>query len=132
MSCWRTYQCDALKKADKEQVIQALTNLEVSVDQKVKVVHGTYERRQAEVDGILHYHNRSTDVGIIFNGRDNNVEIVGDFWGSGLDSTTFMDNLAQQYLKITAENQLRMAGYVIENVSTNASGEIEIEAVAYA
>lgn len=132
MSCWRTYQCDTLKNANKNWIIEALKELGVHVDQNRKIVRGSYENRSAQVDGVFSYDGKNTDLGIIFNGKDNKVEIIGDFWGSGLDSMTFVDDLARQYLKIQTENQLRMAGYVVQDVTTDANGDIVMEAVAYA
>lgn len=132
MSCWRTYQCDTLKNVNKNWIIEALKELGVNVDQNKKIVHGSYENRSAQVDGVFSYDGKNTDLGIIFNGKNNKVEVIGDFWGSGLDSMTFVDDLARQYLKIQTENQLRMAGYVVQDVTTDANGDIVMEAVAYA
>ncbi len=132
MSCWRTYQCDTLKNVNKNWIIEALEELGVHVDQNKKIVRGRYENRNAQVDGVFSYDGKNTDLGIIFNGKNNKVEIIGDFWGSGLDSMTFVDDLARQYLKIQTENQLRMAGYIVQDVTTDANGDIVMEAVAYA
>ena len=132
MSCWRTYQCDTLKNVNKNWIIEALKELGVHVDQNKKIVRGSYENRNAQVDGVFSYDGKNTDLGIIFNGKNNKVEIIGDFWGSGLDSMTFVDDLARQYLKIQTENQLRMAGYIVQDVTTDANGDIVMEAVAYA
>ena len=134
MSCWRSYTCDVLKNVDKEIVEEALKALGVELDTTKNEVYGTYEKRSSHCDGVLVKNGHAIDVGIIFDDDTGHLQIIGDFWGTGLDAMEFQDNLSQTYQKINIMHQAELNGWTIDEDATEIKqdGSIEMEIYAYA
>lgn len=134
MSCWRSYTCDVLKNVDKSIVEEALKEMNVGLDTSQTRVYGRYENRSSECDGLLMLNGEAIDVGIVFNDETGHLQLVGDFWGTGLDAQEFQDSLSQTYQKINIMHQAELNGWTVdeESVETCADGSIEMEVYMYA
>ena len=135
MSCWRTYTCDVLKNVDKSIVEEALKEMNLGLDTSRTVVHGYYEGRSSACDGVLINRSGDTvDVGIIFNDETGHLQIVGDFWNTGLDAQEFQDSLAQTYQKINIMHQAELNGWTVdeETLEVTQDGSVQMEVYMYA
>lgn len=134
MSCWRSYTCDVLKNVDKSIVEEALKEMNVGLDTSQTRVYGRYENRSSECDGLLMLNGEAIDVGIIFNDETGHLQLVGDFWGTGLDAQEFQDSLSQTYQKINIMHQAELNGWTVdeESIETCADGSVEMEVYMYA
>lgn len=134
MSCWRSYTCDVLKNVDKSIVEEALKELNVGLDTSQTRVYGRYENRSSECDGLLMLNGEAIDVGIVFNDETGHLQLVGDFWGTGLNAQEFQDSLSQTYQKINIMHQAELNGWTVdeESIETCADGSIEMEVYMYA
>lgn len=128
MSCWRNISIDALNNVNPELVGRALSEMGLSLDTSETTVHG-YEDQEKQVDGCLVKDGKVLRVGIVYADSKNNLKVVGDFWGTGLDEQVFLDDLAQQYVRLSIQGQLEnLMGYTIDNVEVDANGDYVIEA----
>jgi len=134
MSCWRTYTCDVLKDVSMDMVEAALRRMNLDIDTNIKHVTGRYERGSSDCDGVLVKNNQMIDMGVILNDGTGHLQLVGDFWGTGLNEATFQDELARAYQRINIETQAELNGWTIdeESVVENADGSVEMEVYMYA
>lgn len=134
MSCWRSYTCDVLKNVDKSIVEEALKEMNVGLDTSQTRVYGRYENRSSECDGLLMLNGEAIDVGIVFNDETGHLQLVGDFWGTGLNAQEFQDSLSQTYQKINIMHQAELNGWTVdeESIETCADGSVEMEVYMYA
>lgn len=117
MSCWRTYSCEALKNVDKELAKKALEKMGVQVDESVKFINAPYavsETKSGSCDAGFIKNGQAVPVGVIWKNADGLMEIVGDFWNTGIDEEEFMNTVAGHVVQATLENQLEMMGYTID------------------
>ena len=132
MSCWRTYSCNALKNVDKDLAKKALENMGVKVDETIKFIDAPYalsEVKSGNVDAGFIKNGEAVPVGVIWKNTDGLMEIVGDFWNTGIDEQEFMDTVAGNVMKLTLEDQLETMGYTIdeetlEETDTEFIGEV--------
>ena len=132
MSCWRNYSCKALKDVNLENLKKALSEMGLTLNMNKTTVHGIYEGRSAKVDGVLVSSGKELSLGLVVNGEDGCVEVVGDFWRTGLNEADFNANLGKIYQKIEMLSRLELSGYTVESVEETADGGVEIEAYAWA
>ena len=76
-------------------------------------------------------------VGLRFETNENGEEevtVAGDFWGTGLNQTILTNQIAQVYQKHKVIETCTEANWFIDqdSITTNAEGEIVIEAYRYA
>ena len=129
MSHWRTFKAEVLKDVDKETLKKALADLGLEMDESLKVVDNAYG--SSKVDASLKKDGRHISVGLNFNEQEDGstqLEVNGDFMGTGLDERTFVDELSQSYQKHNVIEQCESSGWTVESIETNDDGEIEIEA----
>ena len=135
MSCWRNYTCNVLRNADKDLVKKALAELGVSLNENKHHIEAPWaltDTKSGNCDASFIVRGNEVPLGIIWKNTAGDVQVVGDFWDTGLDEETFVNSLSQIYQKINIETQLELNGYTVDSVTSNADGEIEIEAYAWA
>ena len=134
MSCWR--KCSAqIKNADLAILKEAAKKAGLTVNESVKKVatsYGSYDSNSAKVDGAFVNKGHQLQLGFVLNGENGCLEIVGDFWQSGLDSESFIGTLGQLYREVQIQQQVEMFGYTVESITTNAEGDTVIQAYAWA
>ena len=134
MSCWRQCSC-VLKNVNKAMLKQAAEKMGLGIDESVKTIgtsYGNYERNRGTVDGAFVKDGKQLQLGYVLVGQDGNLNVVGDFWSTGLNSETFLGTLGQLYQEINIQAQLELQGYTVDRVETNAQGDTEIEAYCWA
>lgn len=130
MSCWRNVTNDCLVEVDIERFKQAVREIGLEIDESKKRVNAVDLGRNSEVDGVLCRNSRSLSLGVIYDSdEEHHLKIVGDFWNTGINEKTMMDNLTQEYVKLSLQYQLEYnMGYSIESCEMNEEGEYVIEA----
>lgn len=134
MSCWRQCSC-VLKNVNMAYLKEAAKKMGLEIDESVKTIgtsYGNYERNRGTVDGAFVKNGKQLQLGYVLAGEDGNLNVVGDFWSTGLNSETFLGTLGQLYQEINIQAQLELQGYTVESVVTNAQGDTEIEAYCWA
>ena len=134
MSCWRQCSC-VLKNVNMAYLKEAAKRMGLEIDESVKTIgtsYGNYERNRGTVDGAFVKNGKQLQLGYVLAGEDGKLNVVGDFWSTGLNSETFLGTLGQLYQEINIQAQLELQGYTVERVETNAQGDTEIEAYCWA
>ncbi len=136
MSCWKKYTCNALTNVDQEIVKQALIELGYGLDENTKHVATSYfggaESNYATCDAALKQDGQVIQVGITYANKNGELEVQGDFWDTGIDHKSLIEQLTDRYLKLFTQNQCILNGYTIENETVLADGTVEYEAYAWA
>jgi hypothetical protein len=60
------------------------------------------------------------------------IELRGDFYSTGLNEQGFIDKLSQVYQKENIVSKVNDAGWTVDSTTTDANGNIVIEAYQYA
>lgn len=122
MSHFVTYHVEALKNPNMEIFKESLKEMGLTMVEKKEVanVFGS-----AKVDFGLMHGSHALAVG--FAQTKNGLELRGDFWGTGIDDRTFLDDVSQLYVKNTIIEKLEStANYTVENTEVLENGEIEL------
>ncbi|MED1125212.1 DUF1257 domain-containing protein [Bacillus atrophaeus] len=132
MSHWRKFEADVLKDINKELLGKAVKDLGVEMDESIKNIRNTWGNET--VSAGLRKDGHPIALGFNFKNRNGKIELElsGDFFGTGLDERTFIDRLAQSYQKHNAVEKLEMQGWNIDSIETNDKGEIVLEAYQWA
>lgn len=129
MSCWRKYQSKALKNVERRFLKEACEELGFSLDFNVNEI-AAYGN-SANVTCALKQNSNILSLGFILKENENGdteLTLEGDFWGTGLNESSFLNKLAQTYQKIRIQTELEEKGFSIESISTNEKEEIELVA----
>jgi len=134
MSCWRTYTCDVLKNVDKGIVIEALKNMGLGLDEDAKRVYGVFEGRNSICDAVLTKDGKRISMGVLFDDGTGHLMLVGDFWGTGLNSEVFQDELSRAYQRINVMTLAELNGWTVDDatIEESANGSVEFEVYQYA
>ena len=134
MSCWRTYTCDVLKNVDKGIVIEALKNMGLGLDEDAKRVYGVFEGRNSICDAVLTKDGKRISMGVLFDDGTGHLMLVGDFWGTGLNSEVFQDELSRAYQRINVMTLAELNGWTVDDatIEESANGSVEVEVYQYA
>lgn len=132
MSHWKKFHADVLKDINKDLLAKAVKDLGVEMDESIKHIRNTWGNET--VSAGLVKDGRPIALGFNFKTVDGKVqlELSGDFFGTGLDERTFIDRLAQAYQKHNAIEKLEEQGWTIDTIETNNKGEIVLEAFQWA
>ena len=134
MSCWRTYTCDVLKNVDKGIVIEALKNMGLGLDEDAKRVYGVFEGRNSICDAVLTKDGKRISMGVLFDDGTGHLMLVGDFWGTGLNSEVFQDELSRAYQRINVMTLAELNGWTVDDatIEESGNGSVEFEVYQYA
>lgn len=129
MSHWKTFKNDALTNTKIDLLGKALKEMGVDLDTTIKSIRNTWGHE--EVDMGFKVNGREIALG--FKEVGNKLELRGDFYGTGLRESDFMDRVSQIYTKEDIINKINtQSNYTIDSMTTNENGEIEILAYTYA
>lgn len=133
MSCWR--KCaSVIQDVDLDILKEAAEKMGLNIDTNVKHVgtsYGTFDTNEAHVDGAFTKNGQILQLGYLLKGESGNLEVVGDFWSTGLNHELFLGTLGQLYREIQIQQQAELMGYTVDSVSTNAQGDTVIEVYAW-
>jgi hypothetical protein len=131
MSHLNHYSSDVLKNCKRTLLKKAVAELGLGIDFESKVIRNTWVTDN--VDAVLLKDNEPIAVGFKFKkeGKDTTCEISGDFFGTGIDKGTFINNLYQTYKKHDVIYQCEQQGWQVDRNSIyidKKTEEVVIEA----
>lgn len=110
MSHWSSYKIkiDHIKASILERACQ---DLGVGLNSSLKQVRS--DRGNAAVDGVLYNidSKRVLPLGLKYQNQDATLEVVGDFYQTGLSESTFLTQLLQSYRKYQILDMARLQGW---------------------
>lgn len=135
MSHLTSYKNECLKNVDDELLQLALKEMDIILDYENKTIFNTWIKES--VDASFIYQGRHISVGLKFikdEQGNKTIEVVGDFYLTGLDQEELTNTLAQKYQKLHIIQCCENQNWRIdeEDVYTNKAGEIIINAHRYA
>ena len=98
MSSWRTYSCE-LKNVNKDFMKKAFDRMGFILDNTVTHLSNSLHYNN-NVDAVLRDKKSGNvyDLGVVWECNDTHQPtVVGDFYNTGFDSMTFMDELTMEY-----------------------------------
>jgi hypothetical protein len=132
MSHWRKFSSDVLTNTKVSLLSASLAEMGVELDTSIKNIRNTWG--QEEVDMGFKVDGRPIALGLketVVDG-EKKMELRGDFYGTGLNESQFMDKLSQVYQKNNIVEKLEDNRWTVENVKTDEYGNVVIEAYEYA
>lgn len=125
MSHWVRYENKTFENTDISLLSKAMRNLGYGLNTKCKSIENSWGN--SKVDCAITKNDKVISLG--FKKNDKNIlELVGDFFGTGVYEDTFLDKVAQQYQSERIQHVLKNNNWQIDNVSTNKDNEIVINA----
>lgn len=127
MSHWKKFESNVLQDTKRDLLERALGEMGVQLDENIKSIRNTWGNEK--VDAGLRKDGRAIALGINFKMVDGKeqIELTGDFYGTGLNERGFIDRLAQVYQKHNVINKLEEAGWDLDTLQTNSNGELVLE-----
>lgn len=135
MSHITTYKNQSLVNTDRARLNEALRELGITLD---------YDNRQIKnqwindtVDAVFVHDGKRIAAGINFKMVDGKeeIEVTGDFWGTGLNQTELTNKLAQVYQKHDIVAKCREQRWFVdgnvEDIKENENGQLVIQAYRY-
>lgn len=133
MSHWRRYSANVLDDVKMDLLTKACTDVGVTFDTKIKNVGNSYGEG-AKVDAGLKQNGKNLPLGFIFKQEDGKTKLVleGDFWGTGLNERTFIDQLSQSYQKHNIMGQAQAQGWFFDKNEVDKDGNVVLECYQWA
>lgn len=129
MSHWVKYENKTFENTNIKILAKAVQNLGYKLDAKCKKIQNSWG--DSVVDCALAKQD-GTIMSLGFKKNNKNIlELVGDFFATGIDEKTFLDCVAQQYQAERIKRMLEENRWTIENITTNNNDEIVINAFEY-
>lgn len=132
MSHWKKFESDVLTNTKVSLLSTSLAEMGVELDTSIKNISNTWGRE--EVDMGFKVNGRPIALGLkeIEVDGEKKMELRGDFYGTGLNESQFMDKLSQVYQKHNIVEKLENNRWTVESVQTDEYGNVVIEAYEYA
>ena len=132
MSHWVTKKSEVLKNVSIPTLQKALEDMDLKLDQSQKSIRNSYG--QDQVDAAIVKQGKPASLGFKFTENNGKTEatLTGDFFMTGINEGTFIDQLSQNYQKHNVLDKLSEKSWIVDMMETNENGEIEIEAVKWA
>lgn len=133
MSHWRKYNASVLENVKMDMLEKAAAEMGIQIDHNVKQVRNSYGE-SGRVDAGIKMNGKVLPLGFIFkteNGKTT-LQLEGDFWETGLNERTFLDQLSQSYQKHNIMAQAQQQGWFFDVNKTDAEGNIVLEAYQWA
>lgn len=128
MSHWKTFKSDVLTNTKESLLRTALAEIGVELQTDRKEIKNTWGHEA--VDMAFAVKGRGIALGLKKVG--DTLELRGDFYGTGLNESQFMDKLTQVYKKNDIVDRLENSGWTVEDITQDQNGEYVIDAYQYA
>lgn len=134
MSHLTTYNSEVLVNCKKTLLKKAVLDLGLGIDYNIKTIKNTWITEM--VDAGLLKDGKPIAIGFNFKkeGKNIKLEVAGDFWGTGIDQSSFINKLAQAYKKHDVIFQCKQQGWTVnsEDITIDKkTNEIVIQASRY-
>lgn len=134
MSHLTTYNSDVLVNCSKVLLKRALKDLGLEIDYNIKQVKNSWITEPVDAGFIKDGKAISVGVKFIENGKNTTLQVAGDFFCTGIDQSTFIDKLSQQYKKHDVICQCEEQGWTVnrEDIFIDSkTKEVVIQASRY-
>ena len=129
MSHWVKYTNNAFENTDINLLEKAIRTMNYGINRQCKHIQNAWGNEN--VDFAL-TDNKDRIISLGFRADKNNtLELVGDFFATGLREDTFLNQLAQYYQKERITQALEDNRWSIDSIETNQNNEIVINAYQY-
>lgn len=134
MSHLSTYNSKVLVNCKKTLLNKALADLGLTVDYDIKMIKNTWITEK--VDAGLLRDGKALPIGFRLKkeGKSTVFEVAGDFFATGINQATFIDQLSQAYKKHDVIHQCKQQGWTVnkEDIKIDEkTNEIVIQASRY-
>lgn len=136
MSHITTYKNESLVNCERARLGEALRELGITLDYENRNIKNQWINDT--VDAAFVHDGKRISAGINFKtnaeGKEE-IEVTGDFWGTGINQTELTNKLAQVYQKHDIVAKCREQRWFVdgnvEDIKENENGEIVIQAYRY-
>ena len=138
MSHLSTFKNNALGNVREELLQKSLSEVGLQIDfHNKKITTSRWSWREKDVDGVFMRNGEVLPIGVAFTQNADGTqscEIVGDFYGTGLNEVEVNNKIAQYYTKNHIIDKCEQQGWTVDysTVEENKEGEIVFEAFRYA
>lgn len=135
MSHLTTYSNNSLVNCNKTLLETSLKELGIELDYSNRVIKNQWITET--VDAAIVYQGKRIAVGLNFKTNaegQEEVEVAGDFYGTGLNQTTLTNKIAQTYQKNNVIEKCKSQRWFVneKDIVTKENGDIVIQAYRYA
>ena len=135
MSHLTTYSNNSLVNCNKTLLETSLKELGIELDYSNRVIKNQWITET--VDAAIVYQGKRIAVGLNFKTNaegQEEVEVAGDFYGTGLNQTELTNKIAQTYQKNNVIEKCKSQRWFIneKDIVTKENGDIVIQAYRYA
>lgn len=135
MSHLTTYKSQSLVNPKRELLELALEELGIKLDYSNKTIKNQWITET--VDASFIYNGKRIAAGLNFKTNaqgQEEVEMAGDFWGTGINQQQLTDKMSQIYQKHSIIEKCRSQRWFVneQDIVTKENGEIVIQAHRYA
>lgn len=133
MSHWKNFKNDVLTNTNEATLAAALEKLNVTLDASIKEIQNPWGREAVDMG----FRNKTTGDAIALGFRrdaNNTLELVGDFYGTGLREADFIDRVSQHYTVEDIVRKVNQSMWTLESepVLDETTGEYVMQAYIYA
>lgn len=135
MSHLTTYSNNSLVNCNKTLLETSLKELGIELDYSNRVIKNQWITET--VDAAIVYQGKRIAVGLNFKTNaegQEEVEVAGDFYGTGLNQTELTNKIAQTYQKNNVIEKCKSQRWFVneKDIVTKENGDIVIQAYRYA
>lgn len=113
MSHITTYQSDVLKNCKKGLLVRAAKDLGLKLDYSIKSIKNTWIHDVVDAGFVKDDKAIALGIKLHKEGRNTRVEVSGDFYGTGIEESSFIDKLSQAYKKHDVIYQCKKQGWTV-------------------
>lgn len=133
MSHLTTFESNVLLNCKKGLLTKAMKSLGYDYREDINIIKNQWITEKVDAGLVRLSDNKEVSVGFRFvkEGANTKLTLAGDFWGTGIDSNSFINKIAQQYKKEDVLFQCQQQGWTVnrEDISIdNKTNDIVIRA----
>ncbi|MCK9442824.1 MAG: DUF1257 domain-containing protein [Methanothrix sp.] len=110
---------------DKEVLESVLKELGYNFSYNGKIID-YYGKNAGNVDIMISFVKKTNSVGFRFNTEENAYELVGDFWGCGIDKDTFRNSVKKLYIEKKLRVLLTKKRYTVVDKNVEKNGSVKM------
>lgn len=136
MSHWKKFNSQVLSDVNKEILHKAMREIGVDFNEKIVSISNTWGKEKVSAGLVNIRNNKELSLGFNFKTVNNKLtlELTGDFFCTGLNEATFMNNLSQIYQKHRIIDICENQGYILDEdtLKIDNEGSISFDVYNYA
>lgn len=129
MSHWKQFTNDVLTNTNMDILSQAVAKMGITLDTTIKNISNPWGSEKVDMG----FRKNGQAIALGFRNNNGKLELVGDFYGTGLVEEDFINQVSQHYTVEDIVRKVRTSMWTLENEPTvNANGEVEMYVYQYA